>query len=281
MRIALLFHKNDRNLRLERYYITFLAELWRADGHEVVFVFGADAYTPADIALLHVNLSVVPDEYIALAERYPIALNHRARDIRKSTISTQLLPEESSWDGAVIVKSNYNYAGRPESELSGRWIRGRNARRIERLRARLWGRKAPGSQDEYEVFDTLSEVPSRHFNNDRVVVEKFHPERDGEFYVVHTLHFLGQKFAATRLWSRDPIVTQENIEGTSREEPHPEVVALRDDMGFDYGKFDFVMKDGRPIVFDTNKTVGGAPSDDPGVIERRRLLASGLYDYTG
>ena len=72
-RIAILFHKNDRHHNLDRYSIVQLAKVWQAAGHEVVHVFGPDKFVPADLALVHVNLSVVPEGYIQLARRYPIA----------------------------------------------------------------------------------------------------------------------------------------------------------------------------------------------------------------
>ncbi|HEX2882002.1 MAG TPA: hypothetical protein VHO25_20930, partial [Polyangiaceae bacterium] len=58
------------------------------------------------------------------------------------------------------------------------------------------------------------------------------------------------------------------------------VLALRKKLGFDMGKFDYVIHEGKPVVFDTNKTVGaqpGTPSPEQQRVRRQR--AEGLYAY--
>jgi hypothetical protein len=84
---------------------------------------------PADILLIHVDLSVVPDEYLEFASRYPIALNKAAKDIRKSLISLNLVRAGDSYSGKVIVKTDLNYGGSPE--------------RIMRRNPSLWRRLSP------------------------------------------------------------------------------------------------------------------------------------------
>ena len=117
MLIVNLFHKNDRFYNPARYIVHDMAGFWRADGHEVVYVYGVKRHVPADLLLVHVNLSVVPEEYLEYALRYPIALNGRVRDIRKSTLSRNLVAYGDDWDGPVIVKTDLNYAGQPERLL--------------------------------------------------------------------------------------------------------------------------------------------------------------------
>jgi hypothetical protein len=277
MRIAILFHENERGRRLERYYITHLAGHWREDGHEVEIVYGP-SFVPADIAVVHVNLSVVPAPYLEAAARYPVAVNGRVGDIRKTTVSANLVHEGDGYDGAVIVKANLNYGGRPERLLAAR-PPGRLRRRLSRLRSRVTGSVHVGSQDEYRVFDSIAEVPPSCFHDDGVVVEKFIPERDGEHYVIRNCHFLGDRVTGSRLWSLEPIITQQNIARSEREDSHPGIVALREEMGFDYGKFDYVVKDGEPILIDANKTTGAENTTDPRKLERRRFMAEGLYSY--
>ena len=48
---------------------------------------------------------------------------------------------------------------------------------------------------------------------------------------------------------------------------------------FDYGKFDYVVHEGRAVLIDTNKTTGSPPSTNPEREARRRILADGLYPY--
>ena len=55
------------------------------------------------------------------------------------------------------------------------------------------------------------------------------------------------------------------------------MVKLREQMGFDYGKFDYVIHEGKPILLDANKTVGAGTL--PMTEERirvRRYRAQGL-----
>src|SRR5688572_30707632 len=104
-RIAVLVHKNATDRTLRPYVITRLAEYWKKNGHDVVFLTGTSTYVPADLIIAHVDLSVVPENYLEFARRYPIALNSRVRDIRKSTFATNLLRQGDAYDGPVIVKS--------------------------------------------------------------------------------------------------------------------------------------------------------------------------------
>ena len=76
---------------------------------------------PADLILVHVDLSVVPEKYLAFASRYSIVLNGRLPDIRKSVVSTNLVGMRDSWTGPVIAKSDLNYGGRPERSRRPRW----------------------------------------------------------------------------------------------------------------------------------------------------------------
>ena len=116
-KIAILYHENHRGRPLN-YVINHYAEFWRAGGLEVVSLFGVSEFVPADLVIVHVDLSVVPDEYLDFANRcYPIVLNGEVKDIRKSTFSQLLLKPGDPCDGKVIVKSNYNYAAEPEREL--------------------------------------------------------------------------------------------------------------------------------------------------------------------
>ena len=277
MRIAILFHENERGRRLERYYITHLAKHWGEDGHEVEMVFGPE-FVPADIAIVHVNLSVVPEPYLEAAARYPVSVNGRVGDIRKTTVSGNLVRAGDGYDGPAIVKANLNYGGRPERTLAAH-PPGRLRRRLSRLGSHLSGRVHMGSQDEYRVYDSATEVPASCFKDDKVVVERFLPERDGEHYVIHNCHFLGDRVTGSCLWSTDPIITQQNIARSEREDSHPGIVAMREQMGFDYGKFDYVIHDGEAILIDANKTTGAEDTTEPRKLERRRFMAEGLYSF--
>ncbi|HPO25440.1 MAG TPA: hypothetical protein PK135_12335, partial [Arenimonas sp.] len=105
MRIAILFHEKDRHRDLQRYDIVHVAKYWEALGHDTVTVFGTENFVPADIAILHVDLSQVPQRFLDFADRYPICLNKNITDIRKSAISQHQLSVNDDYDGEVIVKS--------------------------------------------------------------------------------------------------------------------------------------------------------------------------------
>src|SRR6266702_6431602 len=115
--IVILFHENHRKRHVSSYAIKFLAEFWRQDGNQVRYLFGIRKFVPADLLLIHVDLSVVPDEYLEFASRYPIALNNGVKDIRKSQISTNLVKQGDAYSGKVIVKTNLNFEGSPEQIL--------------------------------------------------------------------------------------------------------------------------------------------------------------------
>jgi hypothetical protein len=276
--IAILFHENNRKRDLSGYAITFLAKFWRQDGNRVRYLFGTRKFVPADLLLIHVDLSIVPDEYLEFASRYPIALNRAAKDIRKSQVSTNLVRRSDSYSGQVIVKSDLNSAGFPEQILrrsSSRWMR--------LLPNRFVLDNADSSSVPvpvgYRIYDSLAEVPRADFERNDVVVEKFLPEKEGNLFFIRDYNFLGDCSTCTRLASRDPIVKDHTAVLIREIDPHPEIVEARKQLNFDYGKFDYVFHDGRPVLLDTNKTTGASrvPSHELNV--RRRNLANGIYSY--
>lgn len=282
-RIAVLFHKRDRYYNPSRYVVHHLADCWREDGHEVIYLYGVKRFVPADIILVHVNLSVVPEAYLEFASRYPIALNNRVRDIRKSTISRNIVGPGDAWDGPVIVKSDLNYAGRPERVLSRSWLerRWRPSRRVRRVVERLVGRRIPFVETtDYEVFNSLDAVPERWFQHPQVVVEKFRPEIDGGLFCNRIYQFLGDRWTCTRLASTHPVVKMTGSVRADDIEPHDEVVAWREELNLDYGKLDYAVVDGEVMLLDVNKTTGaGQFTSEEKLRDMRRYKAQGLYAY--
>ena len=283
-RIGILWHKRDRGRDLSRYAITHLAEYWRNDGHEVRSLFGTDRFEAVDLVIVHVDLSVVPAHYLEFASRFPIALNGRVYDIRRTRYSRLLLKPGDDWAGPVIVKSTGNYAGAPEharARLDVAEIRWRVRRRVAAFR-----RPAPDEPPmfttplDYRIFEHPADVPRRWWGLPDLVVERFVPEREGEAYAVRNYQFLGERFTCTRMVAPHPIVngyTQVSIEDV---EPHPAIEQMRQELGFDYGKFDYVVHDGEAMLLDVNKTTGaGGLPLTPELAARRRIRAQGLYDF--
>jgi hypothetical protein len=263
--IAVLWHERQQRLRHDNYMIMHYAAVWAEDGHDVIFTYGTREFKPADVLIVHVDLSVVPDEYLEFAARFPVVLNGRVRDIRKSTVSSLRVQRSDSWQGPVIVKSDLNFGGYPERRLGCA-----NAMQSTAV-------KLPA---DYRVYDSTGEVPEEIWADPSVVVERFLPQMEDGEYVIHNMVFLGDRATCSKKFSPQRVIHAANETRQSWVDPHPEVVALRKQLGFDMGKFDYVIRDGKPIVFDTNKTVG-AQSGPPSRTQRqvRRQRAEGLYSY--
>ncbi len=283
-RIVILLHERETPASVRAHLISYIADHWREDGHEVVYLFGTSTWVPADAILVHVNLSVVPETYLTFARQYPIALNARVRDIRKSAIGQQVVRRDDAYDGKVIVKSDLNYAGEPErrferAPLVEGSMTARVLNRLHRLRYPSFR-----SPSEYLIYDHLSLVPRRYFSSKDLVIQKFLPEMDGDMYCVRCWHVLGDRTFAVRLKSSFPVVNGATHQSVERIEPHPDIVAARDRLAIDYGKLDYVIVGTRAILLDVNKTIGmnaapGGIGNDPQFVALRRFRAEGLYSY--
>lgn len=264
-RVAILLHEHQSEERLALYAISHLAEYWRADGIEVVHLFGVERFVPADLVLVHVDLSVVGDEYLDFARRYPVALNAGVNDIRKSSFSTLIVNGRDAYSGPVIVKSDLNYGGLPERVLDPAADHG-----------------PIGDPADYRVYESPAHVPARLRGDARVVVERFVPERDHEGFHTRMYEFLGDRHTSVRLTSDRPIVSTGSHQRWQSVELPPELPKLRRRLGLDYGKLDYVMHGSRPLLLDVNKTMGAtADTSDERVQELRRTRAQGIHVYFG
>lgn len=269
--VAILFHEADR-AAVNNYAISALAELWRRDGHTVTHIFGIRKFIPADLILVHVNLSVVPDEYITFAQQYPIVLNDKPRDIRKSSFSRYLLTPDDDYSGQVFIKSDLNYAGIPEDVL---------LKRNHYFRPLMSVLNVPffRTPADYLVVGSLREVPLKWFKRKDMVIQRFCPEFEDGLYHVRLYQFLGDKHTCTRISSPHPIVNDPSRVRSESIEVHPEIEKLRRELNFDYGKFDYVIHDGEPVLLDINKTTGSVRKLTPEIAAMRKHRAGGLYSY--
>ncbi|MEW6631576.1 MAG: hypothetical protein AB1440_11955 [Pseudomonadota bacterium] len=254
--IAVITHEFDRFqrrrgllLRRDSPYMLFdlLSELKRR-GHSARILNGTSAKPHADIAVLHVDATVTPAEYIDYARAFPFCLNIGAADISKRRISGAVIGKDDDWRGPVIVKSNLNNLGTRERTLNRR---SRRAGKPEPF---------PGVQTSggYRVHASLADVPAEVFESDDLVVEKFIPEPEPDGFGARFWTFCGERERCTRHVSPQSLVKGND---TIRREPVAvpnELRALRRELGFDYGKFDFVVHEGRAVLLDANKTPGGA-----------------------
>ncbi|AZO38958.1 hypothetical protein EOA27_08820 [Mesorhizobium sp. M2A.F.Ca.ET.037.01.1.1] len=253
-RIAVITHEFDvferrrgPLLRRDSPYMLFdLLEELKRRGHSVRIVAGTSARPEADIAILHVDATVTPPEYVEYARTYPFCLNIGAADISKRRVSGAVIDRDHSWRGPVIVKSSLNNLGTREQTLN--------------RRSRRAGRPEPFPDarllDRYRIHGSLAEVPPAVFDRKDLVVEKFVPEPEPDGFGARFWLFCGERERCTRHVSPQNLVKGED---TIRREPVPvpdELRALRRDLGFDYGKFDFVMHEGKALLLDANKTPG-------------------------
>jgi hypothetical protein len=281
VRVAILFHENYRKYRRRNdYQIGHLASCWRASGHDVTFLYGVRAFEPADVLVMHVDLSVVPEEYLEFGRRYPVAINLGITDVRKSAFSENVIRRDDPYSGPVIVKSNLNYAGIPERLLS----RSRLAMAVDHVVSRVPAVRARrglrfGTPSDYRVYDSIRDVPPEAFASPEFVVEKFLPEQEDGLYSVRLFHCFGDRWSCVVNRSTDRIVRAGKKVSRADVDPHPEVLEVRHRLKLDYGKIDYVVREGRAVVFDVNKTPGHGATIRPHAVERFRHLAAGLSSF--
>ena len=291
MKIVIVQHRNDFEGGKRAYFIELIADYWRGSGHEVIFINGLHENITADVALLHVNLSIVPDEYLKYAKRFPIVLNQNIHDIRKRQISRMLIHSKDHFEGPVIVKTDLNSAGYPEYMFLNRPIPYMRTpknywRSIVRNGTKLLKKlkfieQSKGSlknslyRGTFEIFKNIHSVPLHIWENEDWIVEKFLPEMERSRFVVRNAYFLGKRMTCFKNLSIDPIIKDDAEEGTSEIIPIDErVIQYRDYLRLDYGKIDYVMHNDVPIILDVAKTMGGAFGH-----EAAKYLAPGIDDY--
>lgn len=292
MNIAVLCHADDVGVAERGYLIHYLGDFWRQQGHTVEFFHGLDdraAMLASDLLIPHVDLTRTPEAYATFLAQHPCVLNRRVLDISKRLISRDLVAPGDGYEGPVIVKTDENFGGM--SEADARWRRetagwlgpGRRLlRRLTRALARLRPHRSPGSAlarathlAHYPVFERRRDVPSGVFDNRALVVERFLPERAGDLYCVRYYVFLGDRSLCARIGAKVPIVKGEDIVSVERVSVHPDIEARRIEMGFDFGKFDYVERDGRAILIDANRTPG-RPGNEATSVANAAELGPGL-----
>ena len=251
--VAILLHARQK-FSAKNYFLRLLVDEWQKQNINVLFLKGTKVFKAADAVVLHVNLTVVPEEYCRFANRYPVVVNGRAIDISKRRVSMNLLDGTEDYHGPVIIKTNQNSGGNPEQCLNGLpgpagWLQ----RKI--VGAMPWSWTGRLASSAYPIYDTMAAVPDAIWQNPRLVVEKFLSERKDRFYCLRQWVFFGDREINVRSFSEQPIVKAANIVGREQGLPVPaQLRKMREELGFDYGKFDYSIVDDRVVLYDANRT---------------------------
>ena len=240
------------NERLQRIHlICVLAAIWRERGDVVSF--GDNPPENTDVCISHTDYSLISDDFIASSPAGIPLINANARNILKSNVSQLLLHKDSEWAGPVVIKTNANAHGAEEYAYHTLDI----PRLLKILAARVfpwqWLGELPLRQ--YPILDKMSDVPDWVWRDERLVVDRFMPEREGELYILRLWMFFGDKEYCMKVKGELPLVKSRKLVSVELVDSVPEEVReVRQRLGLDFGKIDFVMHDGKARVFDVNKT---------------------------
>jgi hypothetical protein len=266
-RIVLVTHTHD-NFRNRNSLLKSLSRHWADSGHAVILVEGLGDWPDGDLAIMHVDLSLIPAAYSDASKRYPLVVNGAATDIRKRRVSRNLVNPGDGWTGPVIIKTDLNYGGIPE------WNALQQSKG-EGTTADLPSGPIISTDRPYPILRSSSEVPMDVWSNAGLVVERFLPEQDTHGFWTRAWVFCGDRERCTRYLSKEPIVKTSGILARESVPVPDELRAERERLGFDYGKFDFVVRDGKAILLDANRTPSAPPSN-PDIEASNANLARGL-----
>ncbi len=254
------------------FFMDVILECFRDRGHTIT-VIAPDAPVPAelDAGLLHVAATVVPAAILArLPPELPI-INQRVHDISKRRVSRMLVEQGDAVSGPVIVKSDANYAG-----LNDYARQGRLRRRWRRITTLLRHARLRHAGIPYEIYPSPEAVPQEVWGDRARVVERFVPERLDGRYCLRKWVFLGDADQQVISVSDQPVIKATNARHTfTHEPPHKALVEERRRLGFDYGKFDYVLLEGRPVLLDANSTPG-ISARSPQLLQSAGLFAEAL-----
>ncbi len=279
-RIVILMHE-DQSRESGLSLIHALREVWQKQELQISYLYGTKEHPEADLLIPHINLTRTPPEYVEHIRSYPHVVNRNVVDISKRRISTNLLSENETCEGPVIVKTDNNYGGRLEYRL---------ARRQHPFRARIWRRAVPIAEyafgrrmawrsvlRKYPIYKSLTEVPSGVFRNPALVVERFLPEKEGSHYFMRHYLFMGDHTRSVRVSGSTPFLKRSKCILVDEKLPVPDqVVSLRNQLGLDYGKIDYVIHDSQVVILDVNRTPG-APHTTEATARTVNDLADGIW----
>jgi hypothetical protein len=295
-RILILLHESDPFPSGPSRFIWGLRNAWLEMGLDVRVAVGLNALEPADLVIPHIDLTVTPPAYRAALEALPNVVNRGVYDISKRRVSANLLGADDAYAGPVILKTDRNFGGIPELELE-QALQRRLDRILAPVRQAATRPPRPATRPslvrgaDYPIFSSLAEVPEQAFQDPSLVVERFLPEQEGRTFFLRWYCFIGDHYRSMRVGSPNPVVKLTGITSMQKGVPVPaEVVAFRERWNLDFGRIDFVVHDGEPIILDVNRTTSDVPPPElyeacrpygPGVLPllERKAGFTGPLDY--
>jgi len=248
------------------YLLREIAAIWKENGVEVTVLHGPTPNVRADLVISHVDLTIVPMDHIAYLRQFPKALNGPVVDISKRFISNHVLRSWEEFEGPVIAKANLNCAGVKEARFAARGLMPKD-------------RAEPFT--DYQIFESPAEVPAEYWRDRNIVIEKFLPERDGDEFCLRTWVFFGDKETNSLSYANEPIIKSSKVvRRVSIPDEVPDALrARREELGFDYGKFDYAVVDGEVVLYDANRTPSLGAFSREKYMPTIELLASGLEGF--
>lgn len=277
--LVILVHPYDEFWN-SRYWFASAAEVLRHRGVSIEVCSDPTRCPAADASVLHVDQTRVAPEFIRAARRSRHAINADTIDISKRAVCAHILKRSDLWDGPVIVKTDRNSAGMKEA-IAAR-LRSWPTRIARSIHRRLpWYLRAELGGKAYRVFDSMREVPLPVWHSPWLVVERFYPEPEGAMFLLRSCVFFEDASISLLRRGHEPVVRSPfpcPAEVTFN--PPPEAVRrLAQRLGFHYGKFDYTLQNGHPVVFDCNRTPTGPSYTSDQFAHFGEVLAQGLIDW--
>jgi hypothetical protein len=250
-----------------------LCDVWKKRGHQVSVT--SAPYVDADCVLLHIDTTIIKPELIPVTRPNTLFLNKNVTDISKRRISRNLVSHAHDYNGPVIVKTNGDFFGLPVVPQN-RWHRTLWALR-KTATPKTWRYLRMLPQKSYPILKNKSEVPAWVWRREDIVVERFMAEIDDGLYVLRLWVFLGTREYGVKLYARSPIVKSNDIVRYEYLTEVPDKLRQeRQRLGFDFGKFDYVLENGVAQLLDANATptIYGGHEPSPNLLN----LADALSD---
>ncbi|MCG8669451.1 MAG: hypothetical protein MI867_08545 [Pseudomonadales bacterium] len=261
---------------------SWLAKCWEEDGYKVEVITDLEKAPKTDLLILHLNLTHIPDHILDSARKIcPVIVNGAANSINKTLFSQQALSIDSDHAGKVIVKTKANYGGIPELIHDQKVFDDFNLdKHIESIHGainenketaeKFWLTTSTLDPNDYPKFTSIDAVPNGVWKNPKLMVEKYLPEinSDGKHVLRHWYFFGDRDFSRTLIaqhsspkWGsmtdEERVISRKEwwqIKVNLKPSVPEEVQAVREALNLDYGRIDWALHEGVPVVFDANKT---------------------------